>query len=236
MRKENRNSMDNVNQEHANKIAVLACSSLKDYVEEAQRKVGSSFPVTYLNRIYHRDPREMRQHILKALKTLKVTADVVLIAMGFCGGSWENIEVPCTLVIPKLDDCVSLLLQTGDKPISNLKEPGHLYVREKDPRQESFHAIFGKLTQNIDEETKKQYYQDWMQLYSHIDIMDTGLNDCRRVEYQEIVQEDADWLGAKLSYVQGGTHLLEKMFTGNWDEQFLVLEPGCKTEKRDFNL
>ena len=231
MRHQNRNSMSRTKQEISHKITILACSSLKDYVEAAQQKVGSNFPVMYLSRVYHRNPTEMRQHILEALQTLKERADVVLVAMGFCGGSWEDVEVPCTLVIPKIDDCVSLLLQTSDKPISNLKEPGHLYVREKDPRRESFHAIFDKLTQNIDEETKKQYHQDWMELYSHIDILDTGLNDCRRAEYQAIVREDADWLGARLSYVQGGTHLLEKLFSGNWDEQFLVLKPGCKTEK-----
>lgn len=213
------------------RAVILACSSLTDYIEAAQQKVGSSFPVTYLSRVYHRDPKEMRQHILEALQTLKEQADVVLVAMGFCGGSWENVEVPCTLVIPRIDDCVSLLLQVGDEPVSNLKEQGHLYVREKDPRRESFHAIFDKLTQDIDEETRKRYHQDWMKLYTHIDIMDTGLNNCRRAEYQAIVSEDADWLGARLSYVQGGTHLLEKLFSGNWDEQFLVLEPGSKTKK-----
>lgn len=230
MRHQNRNSMSRIKQETSHKITILACSSLTDYVEAAQQKVGSSFPVTYLSRVYHRDPKEMRQHILEALQTLKEQADVVLVAMGFCGGSWENVEVPCTLVIPRIDDCVSLLLQNGDEPVCNLKEQGHLYVREKDPRRESFHAIFDKLTQDIDEETRKRYHQDWMKLYTHIDIMDTGLNNCRRAEYQAIVQRDADWLGAKLSYVQGGTHLLEKLFSGNWDEQFLVLEPGRKTE------
>ena len=61
--------------------------------------------------------------------------------------------------------------------------------------------------------------------------MDTGLNDCRREAYREEVQKDADWLEAELSYVAGGTHLLEKLFAGKWDEQFLVLQKGCKAEK-----
>lgn len=93
---------------------ILACSSLKDYVEEAQRKVSSDFPVVYLNRIYHRDPREMREHILTALNELPEPTETVLVAMGYCGGSWESVQSPCRLVIPKIDDCVSLLLQMGD--------------------------------------------------------------------------------------------------------------------------
>ncbi len=203
---------------------VLACSSLKDYVEAAQKTVGSCFPVVYLNRIYHRDPQEMRQHILEYLADLPQNVTTVLVAMGFCGGSWEKVQVPCRMVMPKIDDCVSLLLQTTDTPIFDLKKQGHLYVREKDPRRESFHAIFDKLTQDTDEETKRRYYEDWKKMYSHIDIMDTGLNDCHNGEYRAVVQEDAQWLEAELSYVQGGTYLLEKLFSGDWDEQFLILE------------
>lgn len=213
-------------------IVVLACSSLKDYVEEAQRKAGSSYPVTYLNRMYHRDPKEMRRHILEYLDGIHTDNLTVLVAMGFCGGSWADVRVPCRLVMLKIDDCVSLLLQTADEPISNLKEQGHLYVREKNPRNESFHAIFERMTKNIDEDTKRRYHKDWMALYSNIDIMDTGLNDCRTEEYRAAVQKDADWLGAELSYVKGGTHLLEKLFSGKWDEQFLVLEKGGAVEKQ----
>ena len=88
-----------------------------------------------------------------------------------------------------------------DLPISNLKEPGHLYVREKDPSKECFHAIFERLTKDLDEEYRKE------------------------------VQKDADWLGTELSYVPGGTHLLEKLFAGKWDEQFLVLQKGYKAER-----
>lgn len=215
----------------AQKTVILACSSLKDYVEAAQRVVCTNFPVIYLNRVYHRDPQEMQTHILAELAHLPEDVGTVLVAMGFCGGSWEQVQAPCRLVLPRIDDCVSLLLQMTDTPVSDLKAPGHLYVREKDPRRESFHAIFDRLTRDIDEETKRRYHADWMRLYSQIDIMDTGLNGCRAPAYRAVVQEDADWLGASLGYVPGGTHLLEKLFSGRWDEQFLVLEKGDRAER-----
>lgn len=210
---------------------ILACSSLMDYVNAAQEKVGTDFPVLYMNRVYHRDPKEMRRHILAQLDTLPGGTDTVLIAMGFCGGSWADVEAPCRIVMPKIDDCISLLLQSGDAPVSDLKKPGHLYVREKDPRKESFHAIFDRLTQNINAETKTRYHEDWKRLYSNIDIMDTGLNRCREAAYRAVVQEDADWLDAELSYVSAGTHLLEKLFSGQWDGQFLVVEKGGHIKK-----
>ena len=121
---------------------ILACSSLKEYVEEAQRKSGTDIPVIYLNRIYHRDPNEMRENIMGKLSALPEGVDTVLVAMGYCGGSWEGVTAPCRIVLPRVDDCVSLLLQLGDEPVSDLKSPKHYYVRSMDPSKESIKAIF----------------------------------------------------------------------------------------------
>ena len=138
----------------SNSVMILACSSLKDYVEEAQRKLGTEIPVVYLSRKYHRDPQEMKEHIQKALSGMPEETDTVLVAMGYCGGSWEGVSCDKRLVIPRVDDCVSLLLQLGDEPISDLKEPGHFYVREKDPSKESIKGIFERLAVDLEEETR----------------------------------------------------------------------------------
>lgn len=209
-----------------NRTVILGCSSLKDYIEQAQKKAGAEYPVIYLDRKYHRDPSEMRQHIITALSELPLEVDTVLVAMGFCGGSWKTVTAPCRIVLPKIDECVSLLLQQTDEVIRDLKKPGHLYVRGKDPGRESFRNIFEHMTKDVDEETKKQYHEDWKSYYHEIDIIDTGINDCRRPEYISTVKRDADWLDAELDFVSGGTYLLEKLFSGNWDEQFVILEAG----------
>ena len=137
------------------KTIILACSSLTEYVEAAQASVGTKMRVRYLNRIYHRDPAEMQEHIKAELERMPEGIDTVLVCMGFCGGSWNQVQSRYRLVIPRVDDCVSLLLQTKDDPVSNLKTPGHLYVRAMDPSTESFKAIFERLVKayNVDGET-----------------------------------------------------------------------------------
>ena len=114
----------------------------------------------------------------------------------------------------------------GDEPKSDLKQPKHLYVRALDPKEESFKAIFDRMTADKDEETKRRYHEDWKRYYDCISIIDTGINDCRRPEYYNTVKLDADWLDAKTEYVPGGVHLIEKLLRGEWDDQFVVLEPG----------
>ncbi len=209
-----------------NKTVILSCTSLKDYVELTQKKLNTDYPVIYLSRLYHRDPEEMREHIISALEGLDPEVETVLVSMGFCGGSWDKVKVPCRLVIPRIDDCISLLLQTTDEAVSNLKKQGHLYVKDKDPDKENFKSIFDHMTQGIDEETKKRYHEDWMRYYREIDIIETEINDSRRPEYAAKVKADAEWLQAEMAYVPGSTHLLEKLISGHWDEQFMVFEPG----------
>ena len=214
---------------------ILSCTSLKDYVEEAQRKAGTDIPVIYVSKLYHRDPNEMREHILEKLSGLPEGTDTVLVSMGYCGGSWEGVECSCRLVIPKIDDCVSIVLQLGDEPVSNLKTSGHFYVRDKDPSKESIKAIFDHMAagQDLNESTIETYHKHWQDMFEEIDIIDTPINDSRRQDYYDKVKVDADWLDAKLEYVYGGTHLLEKLFSGDWDEQFLVVEPGKKITRDD---
>ena len=77
------------------RTVILACSSLKDYVDESQRIVGTAFRTVYLNRIYHRDPGEMRAHVLEELGRMPEDVTTVLVAMGFCGGSWADVRPPC---------------------------------------------------------------------------------------------------------------------------------------------
>ena len=83
------------------KTIILACSSLTEYVEAAQARAGTKMQVRYLNRIYHRDPAEMQEHIKAELERMPEEIDTVLVCMGFCGGSWNQVQSRYRLVIPK---------------------------------------------------------------------------------------------------------------------------------------
>lgn len=70
----------------------------------------------------------MKGHILQALSSLPSDVDTVLVAMGFCGGSWQDVSCSKTLVIPRVADCVALTLTTPEQYAPALKEPGHMYL------------------------------------------------------------------------------------------------------------
>ena len=216
---------------------ILTCSSLTEFVRAAQQSQGTALPVYEVDRKLHAEPGEMRTAIAGLIADLDPQFDTVLVAMGFCGGAWDHVRFDRRVVIPRVDDCVSLLLQTDDEFCPNRKEPGHLYLFENDPKD------FSALTLLRDFSLAGQEYKDlnhdylfhmWFDSYRHMDIIDTGFNDCYSVPYVEAAQQEADKIHAELDYVPGSNRILEKLVSGRWDDQFLVAEPGHELIHGDF--
>lgn len=215
---------------------ILACNSLLLHVQAAQEKMHTHFPVMELDRRLHAEPDQMRSRIFDALNTLPASCETVLVAMGYCGGSWNHISSSRRIVIPKVDDCVTLLLHTDDTPHGNLKEPGHMYLRDCDTGSQSIADMKEEICQTYGMEFGTSIFGSWFQNYTNVDIIDTGVYDCYSEEYVVEAQKNADLIRCSLGYVEGSNHVLEKLVSGQWDAQFVVLEPSREITEQDFGL
>ncbi len=211
---------------------ILTCSSLKDHVDAAQKAMGTDLPVVVLDRSDHVEPARMQASVLRAIDGLvkEWPEDLtVLVSMGFCGGVWHEVSFPCRVVIPRADDCISIMLATDEEYIPNRKESGHLYLYEKDPADFSALKLLhdgGTAEESYRNMSREDLFRYWFGNYYAMDIIDTGLNPCYEESYVEAAQKEADEINAQLGYAQGGNVLLEKLVSGRWDRQFIVAEPG----------
>lgn len=213
---------------------VLSCESLEAYVSAAQYAAGTAYPVIWLKREYHDDPAKMRTHILERLAALPPETDTVLVAMGFCGGSWDQVTADRRIVLPRVDDCISLLLHTGDDYHPNLKQMGHMYMLDGDPEKFSPERMFDSLCAKHERWKAEIVFDMWFENYHFLDVIDTGLFDCYSEAFVAQAQRSADLIGSALDYVSGSNRILEKLLHGRWDEQFLIAEPGHTIVHRDF--
>lgn len=207
---------------------ILGCSSLLSHIEAAQAKMQTDFPVVLLNRKYHEDPKLMRQEIEKQLQQLPEDVDTVLVAMGFCGGSWQDVCSGRRLVIPRVDDCVTLLLHTDEQPHFNLKQGRHFYLRDTDRGEYSLAAMQQSLCEKHGKDQGQAIFRSWFAIYRDADIIDTGAYDSQAEDFLAEAQHNAELAGCRLNHVPGSNLLLEKLVSGRWDEQFVVVEPGRK--------
>ena len=110
--------------------------------------MGTNYPVYTLDRALHSQPQNMRQSLLDVLNALPESITTVLIAMGYCGGSLDNICTRQQLVIPNLDDCITMLLTKTDAQEGNLKQRGHMYFRDSECGGVNVHRIKKRIRQD----------------------------------------------------------------------------------------
>ncbi len=204
---------------------ILACSSMKTYLENAGKKLNLAYPVIYADRSLHAEPEKMKERLEQLLAELDEDIDTVLVAMGYCGGSWEKVPHRQRLVIPKVDDCITMFLHTDDTPAVNKKETGHMYICDKTSEDDHFSipGIRRNLFEEYGEYNGDMMFKSWFAPYKDVDIIDTGCYDCYSEEFVAYAQESADLIFARLNYVEGSNIILEKLLRGDWDDQFLVI-------------
>ena len=205
---------------------ILACSSMARQVAAAQRKMGTDYPVRCVDRRYHAEPKEMRLKLIEALGGLAGEFDTVLVAMGFCGGSWESVYAPLRVVAPRADDCITILLNTDGAPHENLKEPGHIYIRDTDTGRYSLEGLRDAVCEKYGREQGLALFDKWFASYTHADIIDTGTYDSRAEDFLAQARRGAEITRCELRHVPGGSVVLEKLVSGDWDDLFVVAEAG----------
>lgn len=211
---------------------ILACSSMAQQVAAAQKKMGTDYPVRCVDRRYHAEPKEMRLQLIAALGGLAGEFDTVLVAMGFCGGSWESVRAPLRVVAPRADDCITILLNTDGAPHENLKEPGHIYIRDTDTGRYSLEGLRESVCERYGREHGLALFDKWFASYTHADIIDTGTYDSSAEDFLAQARRGAEITRCELRHVPGGNVVLEKLVSGDWDDLFVVAEAG-ETLTRD---
>lgn len=213
---------------------ILSCSTLSDYVRAAQQTCQTDFPVIFLDRNFHVEPSRMREHILQTIRDLPEEINTVLVAMGFCGGSWQDVTCPKKLIIPRVDDCVSLVMTTTESVNPCTKQVGHMYVFGGESGGFSIGGIYESLVREHGPEMAQSIFDMLFDHYRNVDMIDTGIYDCYDPDFVETVQADADRIHADLDYIPGSNLLLEKLVSGRWDNQFFIVEPGKRITQGDF--
>lgn len=211
---------------------IVGCSSMAKAVFAAQKKMNTDYPTVFIDRKYHADPAAMRDHLSAAIRDLPGSIDAVLTAMGFCGGSWADIDTDKTVVIPRVDDCISLMLHTDDTWHFNLKQATHLYMR--DAYGESFGAMREMLRKKYGRQKGDETFAGWFAPFTDLDVIDAGLYDCHNEKFRDKAAAEAAATGCNLNYVRGSNILMEKLVSGRWDHQFIVAPPHHLLSEKDF--
>ncbi len=213
--------------------AVVACSTLTNHVMAAQEKMNTDYPVYELDNHKHDRPGLFWKMAFQAMEELPQEIDTVFLALGVCGGAAVGRRFPRKTVMPRVDDCITLLLHQDDVFHYNLKKPGHFYLTENEDLM-SLEKMRKKMCERHGEKRADRIMGIFFDSYTSVDVIDTGAYDSYSEEYTDRAAREAATIRVPYCHVPGSNRILEKLVSGRWDEQFLVIGKGQTIALEDF--
>lgn len=205
--------------------AILACQTLRDELNLAIKETRVDFPVFYVESGLHNTPELLHKRIQKEINQID-NVDAILLLFGYCGNSMLGIHShKVKLVLPKVEDCIPLLLGSCQARKSFSREMGTYfltkgwldYENNLLKEYESCVARYGKIR-------AEKIMKIMLGNYKRFVLIDTGAYQVDSVLPK--TREFAALLGMCHEVVPGSLRMVHKLLLGDWDSDFLVLEPG----------
>lgn len=212
------------------KWLIVACKTLEDEVKAVNKQNIDTIMVEYA---LHRVPDALREKLKSIVKEAK-GYDTILFGYGLCSNGAANLgSHEHTLVIPKVHDCISILLGSRsiyDKEFADFPATYYLskgWIDQKAGPLDSYREYLEK----YDESTAKWIIDMEYANYKRVVYIHTVEAPGKYVEY---AKEVAAFLGVAFEEREGSLRLLEKLVSGDWDREFIVNPPGQMVMARSF--
>ena len=213
----------------------IACETIKDEILYVSSKVKCQFPFSWLSSALHKFPDKLRYELQKEIDQY-VNEENILVLFGYCGNAVLGLSSKhARLIIPKMDDCISLLLGSNKRRRDLGKEGCTYYLTKGWMSSDSGIATeFNRCAMKYGYEKTKMVFKIMLKGYKSIDVINTGVDQL--YELIGAAQEFADLLELDYKVVDGSLYVFYKALRGQWDEDFVVVEPGEKVTFEHFGF
>ena len=216
--------------------ALIACAMMEDEVRAALERCGVALPVTWIDRGYHSKPEVLREKVQERIEEAeRAGAGEVLLALGLCGCGAVGLHTErAVLAMPRFDDCVNLMLCTGERTSRGFAEAGVMYLTRGWSSDASL--IVGQrelYRRKYGDRRADRLMRGMYGSYRAVSLIDNGCYDLQ--ETREYAQRCADTIGVEVRTDPGSNIVLEKLVSGAWDDDILVCGPGRPVQQEDFD-
>lgn len=228
------------------RLKVLGCDALARLIYLCAAKSPHLVDLSMFRLGLHRKPAGLQARLQQEIDASAGQGyDAVALVYGLCGRATAGItarDVP--VVIPKAHDCITLFLGGRRRyQAEHEKAPGtYWYSQDYIERgaQDGEKVVLGAALDgfNVEEmydEYAARYGKDnadylmeamsgWQSHYNRAAYIDMGLGGGQAVETQ--AQEEASRRNWAFERVAGDLVLIRRLLNGDWDGDFVILQPG----------
>ncbi|MBQ6671374.1 MAG: DUF1638 domain-containing protein [Firmicutes bacterium] len=212
---------------------IVACKTIEDEVSIAKSDLGCSFPVEYIESGLHDRPKKLARTVQELLDDLK--ADRVLLCLGQCGNSMIGIKAAdFELIMPKVDDCLSLLLGSSRKKSQiSITDKAFFMTSGWLKGESTIMSEYQRSLRRYGKETAQSVIEMMYGHYKTMGLIDTGIDEMSKL--YEKTEPMAKMLKLEQKTYEGSIDYIKQLLTGPWDpEHFIVKQPFEKVLSDDF--
>ena len=226
----------------SSKTKILACAVI---IEELRSKLPAGIECEIMDFGLHRKPEELRTGLQQAIDR-SVGFDTIVLAFGLCGQATLGLRSEtATLVIPKADDCIAIFLGSRKAYLKEqFDNPGTMFLSKGwiegriDDSAPPLMPNYGLMVQRYGDKVAQRMqavYQEKYRLkhYKRLAFITTE-HETDLDEYKQRARERAQRLELRYEEISGSTAFMEKIASGNWGDEFVVVPPGHAISFLDF--
>ncbi|MBI9046952.1 MAG: DUF1638 domain-containing protein [Anaerolineaceae bacterium] len=222
------NSINNLSK----KIKVIACDTV---VEEMLPLMPDSIAYETLEYGLHLKPESLKAALQDAIDKSCGEFEIIILGYGLCSMAVVGLKASnCTLVVPKVDDCIAIFLGSGEAYSQQAKkEPGSYYLTKGWIEvSDTLVDEHQKIVEKYGLEKADFIMGEMLKHYKRLVYIDTGTY--KQDKYRTYAQKAANQFKLRFEEVKGSNALVKKILFGPWDEDFVIAKPGETISFLDF--
>jgi hypothetical protein len=224
------------------KYKIICCDVLEDEVKYVSSETGHSYEYKFTKKAEHEKPDEMRPSI-QAMIDESIDCDAILLGYGLCGNAIAGIRARnIPLVVPRAHDCCTLFLGSRERfnalfegresmswgSTGYCRRDGD-YLRSSDTGSLiGYDRTYDDYVLEYGKENADFIWETIHPKRESNEIMFIDIPETSDEKVFDDFKAEATKNNQKVLIEKGSIGLLRKFMEGNWDSDFLVVEPGCE--------
>lgn len=204
-------------------------------IEELQTLLHDGVEFCVLDFGLHVDPKRLRVVLQETIDASADAFDTILLGYGLCSQAVVGLYANgCTLVVPKVDDCIAIFLGSGQAyKVQYSAEPGTYYLTKGWIEVgDSPFSEYDSILKRYGEKKARYLMGRLLKNYTRLALINTGQYELER--YRDYCRRAAERFGLRYEEIPGSNALVKKLLHGPWDDDFVVARPGETITYLDF--
>ena len=213
-------------------MKVIACATV---IEEMLPLLPANVDYDILDFGLHANPQSLKATLQNAINKSAEKTSTILLGYGLCSQAVVGLQANnCTLVIPKVDDCIAIFLGSAKAYLEQFRQnPGTYYLTKGWIKvgDTPFNQL-DDLTKQYGEKRAWCLLKQTLKNYTRLVLINTGHSEMDH--YRSYTKAIAEQFGLEYQELNGTGVLIKKMLYGPWDEDFVIAGPGKTVSFLDF--